>query len=97
VRDSDVAFTVLMRAMCVRLALGFEYGSPFILVVGDATRGGGHIGHVATFTQNLFDTEAVLDAFRLDGIYYNTIPGIRRSCRECGGTKLETVLVYRKR
>jgi len=96
-RDRDVAFTVLMRAVCVRLAPGFEHGSHFILVVSDATRGGGHIGHTATLAQNLFDTEAVLDSFRLDGIYYDTISDIRRSCRECSGTKLETVLVYRKR
>jgi hypothetical protein len=40
---------------------------------------------------------AALDAFKLDGIYYDTIPDIRRSRRECYGTKLETVLVYGKR
>jgi hypothetical protein len=96
-RDRDVAFTMLMRAVCVRLASGIKHGGYFVLVVGDATRGGGRTGRTATLTQNLFDTEAALDTFSLDGIYYDTIPDIRRSRRECRGTKLETVLVYRKR
>ena len=96
-RDRDAAFTMLMQAVCVRLAPGIKHGGYFVLVVGDATRGGGRIGRTATLTQNLFDTEAALDAFKLDGIYYDTIPDVRRSRRECRGTKLETVLIYRKR
>jgi len=95
-RDRDAAFTMLMRAVCVRLAPGVECGGYFVLVVGDATRGGGRIGRTATVTRNLFDTEPALDAFKLDGVYSDTIPDIRRSRRECRGTKTETVLVYRK-
>lgn len=96
-RDRDAAFTMLIRAVCVRLASGVEHGGHFVLVVGDATRGSGRTGRTAALTQYLFDTEAALDAFKLDGIYYDTIPDIRRSRRECRGTKLETVLIYRKR
>ncbi len=98
-RDRDAAFMVLMRAVCVRLGPGVEHGGYFILVVGDATRGGGRPGRTAALTQKLFETEAALDVFRLDSldsIYYDTIPDIRRSRRECRGTKTETVLVYRK-
>lgn len=95
-RDRELVFTALMRAVCVRLARGVEHGGYFVLVIGDATRGGGRTGRTAALTQNLFDTEPALDAFRLDEIYYDTIPDIRRSRRECRGTKTETVLVYRK-
>jgi hypothetical protein len=95
-RERESAFTALMRAMCLRLAPGVESGGCFVLVVGDATRGRGRTGRTATLTQNLFETEAALGAFRVDRIYYDTIPDIRRSRRECRGTKTETVLVYRK-
>jgi hypothetical protein len=95
-REREPAFAALMRAMCLRLAPGVESGGCFVLVVGDATRGGGRTGRTATLTRNLFDTEAALGVFRLDRIYYDTIPDIRRSRRECRGTKTEAVIVYRK-
>jgi hypothetical protein len=95
-RDRDDAFTLLLRAVCLRLATGIRAGGYFILVVGDATRGGGRTGRTAILTKLLFDTEAGLQGFRPDGIYYDMIPDIRRSCRECRGTKTETVLIYRK-
>jgi hypothetical protein len=95
-RDRDAAFTMLMRAMCLRLAPGIEYGGYFVLVVGDATRGGGRIGRTAALTRNVFDTEAALGAFKLAGVYRDTIPDVRRSRHECRGTKMETVLVYHK-
>jgi hypothetical protein len=94
--DRDVAFTTLMRAMCHRLGPGIEPGGYFVLVVGDATRGGGRIGRTATLTRDLFETDAALESFKLTAIYCDAIPDIRRSRRECRGTKRETVLVYRK-
>lgn len=95
-RDRDKAFTELLRGVCIRLAPGIKHGGHFILVVGDATRGGNRTGRTAELTRQLFETEAALDVFRLDSTYHDTIPDIRRSRRECRGTKAETVLVYRK-
>lgn len=94
--NREEAFTALLRAVCVRLAPGIDRGGYFILVVGDVTRGGGRVGRTAALTRKLFETEAALDGFKLDGTYLDTIPDIRRSRRECRGTKAETVLVYRK-
>jgi SAM-dependent methyltransferase len=95
-RDRESAFSMLMRAMCLRLAPGVEHGGYFLLVVGDATRGDGRIGRTANLARSVFDTEAALVAFKLDAVYCDTIPDIRRSRRECRGIKKETVLVYRK-
>jgi hypothetical protein len=47
-------------------------------------------------TRRLFETQSELGEFRLDCMYHDAIPDIRRSRRECRGTKTETVLVYRK-
>ena len=95
-RNREQAFTALLRVVCIRLAPGIERGGHIILVVGDATRGSGRRGRTAALTRKLFETEAALDAFRLEGTYRDTIPDIRRSRRECRGTKAETVLVFRK-
>ncbi len=95
-RNREQAFTTLLKAVCIRLAPNIEHGGHIILVVGDATRGGGRRGRTAVLTRKLFQAEAALDAFRLDSTYRDTIPDIRRSRRECRGTKAETVLVYRK-
>jgi len=95
-RNREQAFTALLRAVCVRLAPGIERGGYFVFVVGDFTRGGGRMGRTSELTRKLFEAEAALGVFKLDGIYRDTIPDIRRSRRECRGTKAETVLVYRK-
>lgn len=96
-RDRDAAFLRLMRAVCVRLAPGIERGGRFIFVVGDATRGNGPKGNTAVLTQMLFNSEAALGDFKLNGVYHDRIPDIRRSRRECSGTKVETILIYRKK
>lgn len=95
-RDREAAFTALMSAVCVRLAPVVEYQGYFVLVVGDATRGSRSPGRTTELAQHLFEAEAALKAFRLDDVYCDAIPDIRRSRRECRGTKAETVLVYRK-
>jgi len=95
-RNREQEFTGLLRAVCTRLAPGIERGGYIILVVGDATRGGGRRSRTAVLARKLFETEAALKVFKLDGAYRDTIPDIRRSRRECRGTKAETVLVYRK-
>lgn len=95
-RDREAAFMTLMGSVCCRLAPGIERDGYFILVVGDATRGGGRAGHTAALTQQLFASEAALSLFRLEGTYRDKIPDLRRSRRECNGTKTETVLLYRR-
>jgi len=94
--NREQAFTTLLRAVCIRLAPNIEHGGHIILVVGDATRGRGRRGRTAVLTRKLFQVETALDAFRLDSTYCDTIPDIRRSRRECRGTKAETVLIFRK-
>lgn len=95
-RDREQAFRALIKTVCVRLAPNVERRGYIILVVGDATRGNAPRGRTAALTRKLFDTEAELKAFQLESSYRDIIPDIRRSRRECRGTKSETVLVYRK-
>jgi hypothetical protein len=95
-RNREQAFTTLLKAACIRLAPGIECGGYFVLVVGDVTRGGGRTGQPSDLTRKLFETEPALDGFGLEDTYSDTIPDIRRSRRECRGTKAETILVYRK-
>jgi len=94
--NREKAFTQLLKAVCNRLAPGIERGGYFILVVGDVSRGRSRIGHTSDLTRTLFDTETALGDFKLSAEYHDTIPDIRRSRRECRGTKTEIILVYRK-
>lgn len=96
-RNRANAFRSLMREVCDRLAPGIMPGGYFVLVVGDATRGNGRPGQTPELTEKLFATEARLANFHLEGKYCDRIPDIRRSRRECRGTKTEVVLIYRKR
>lgn len=95
-RNREKAYTDLVRGVCARLAPKIKNGGYIILVVGDATRGNGPRGRTAVLTRDLFDEEEKLNMFRLDSIYIDTIPDIRRSRQECKGTKSETILIYRK-
>jgi len=95
-RDRKSAYYALMRAVCGRLASGVRAGGYFILVVGDVTRGNGRTVRTSRLTKNLFAREFALRAFRLEAACRDRVPDIRRSRRECHGTKGETVLVYRK-
>lgn len=95
-RNREHAFAMLLTTVCRRFAPNIMRGGHIILVVGDATRGHGRPGRTAALTRQLFKTETALNEFRLDDTYSDTIPDIRRSRRECRGTKTETVLIYRK-
>ena len=95
-RNREQAFTDLIRTVCTRLAPDIERDGYFILVVGEATRGGGRTGDTAVLTQELFETETALNAFRLEEICRDKVSDIRRSRRECRGTKAETLLIFRK-
>jgi hypothetical protein len=95
-RDREAEYTALMTAVCSRLSRSVRVGGHFILIVGDATRGGGRPGRTDRLTRKVFESEMLLRTFELKGIYKDRIPDIRRSRQECKGTKSETVLVYRK-
>jgi hypothetical protein len=95
-RDRENAFSELLKTVCVRLAPRVKIGGHIILVVGDATRGSARRGRTAALTRTLFDTEPLLESFNLAWSHRDTIPDIRRSRRECRGTKTETVLIYRR-
>ena len=95
-RDRIESFGRLIRSVCLRLAPWITVGGRFVIVVGDATRGGGTPGRTPELTRELFLTASPLRSFRLDAIYDDMIPDVRRSRRECRGTRTETVLVYQK-
>lgn len=91
------AFEDLMRTLCRRLAPSIRRRGKFVLVIGDATRGGGRRGRTSMIVQSLFASDPLLRNFKLIDRSYDRIPDIRRSRRECRGTKSETILVYEKR
>jgi hypothetical protein len=95
-REREEAFSRLMRNVFVRIAPQIKSGGHIILVVGDATRGHGNPGSTGAIVNHLFETCQQLRAFALDRMYQDTVPDVRRSRRECNGTKVETILVYRK-
>jgi hypothetical protein len=96
-RDREAAFRELMRSVCARLAPNIKRGGKFVLVVGDATRGNGRKGRTGLITRQLFKTDDAFDGFELERCYSDKIPDVRRSRRECKGTRSETILIYRKR
>jgi hypothetical protein len=96
-KNREGAFRNLMAAVCGRLAPEIKPQGAFVLVVGDATRGSGKPGRTAAITQELFSTDEAFSNFELERIYRDQIPDVRRSRRECKGTKIETILVYRKK
>lgn len=96
-RNRKAAYDALMRRVCARLAGGIRPGGYFILVVGDATRGNGRTVRTSRLTRKLFAEESALRTFRLEASCHDRVPDIRRSRRECRGTKGETILIYRKR
>ena len=95
--DRDVAYVSLLRNVCSRLAGGINPGGFFVLVVGDVSRGRGPTGRTVQLTRQIFAGHPGVSQFSLTAVYEDQIPDIRRSRRECQGTKKETILVYEKR
>jgi len=96
-RNRSASFKELMGSVCGRLAGNIVDGGVFILVVGEATRGGASRGDTCRVAEEMFDEHPKLAYFQLQEKKLDLIPDIRRSRRECKGTKLESILVYRKR
>ena len=95
-RNRTAAFKDLLGSVCGRLASSVNAGGVFVLVVGEATRGRGVPGQTSSVTEELFSEHPHLKRFRLEDKLHDQIPDIRRSRRECQGTKQETILVFRK-
>ena len=95
-RNRLTAFHQLIGTLCGRLAGNVLKSGVFVLIVGDATRGRGAPGKTSEVAQEVFTTDKRLANFTLEQMHQDTIPDIRRSRRECRGTKHETVLVFRK-
>ncbi len=95
-RERENQFHNLLSTVCGRLGSMIDVGGYFVLVLGEATRGGRPID-TASLAQDLFRALPTLASFRLAGLYYDEIPDIRRGRRECRGTKGETILIYKKR
>jgi hypothetical protein len=95
-RDREKDYKSLIASVFSRLAPGIKQGGYLIVVVGDATRGGGRPGRTDHLTKEVFNTEPALRSFDLEGVYSDIIPDLRRSRQECRGTKIETVLMFKK-
>ena len=95
-RNRTAAFKDLLGSVCGRLASTVRVGGVIVLVVGEATRGRGVPGHTCSATEELFNEHPHLRQFRLEHKLHDQIPDIRRSRRECRGTKQETILAFRK-
>ena len=95
-RNREHAYVALLTSVCSRLALRVRLGGYVVLVVGEAGRGRGKTGNTAQLTQQIFQSDPSLRRFHLHGVIQDTIPDIRRSRRECHGTKSETFLIYKK-
>ena len=95
-RNREYAYVNLMQSVCTHMATRVASGGHIILVVGEAGRGRGLPGNTARLTQQIFHATTGLRNFSLDAIYHDQIPDIRRSRRECRGTKIETILIYKK-
>ena len=95
-RNREQAYVDLMHAVCTHLACRVNLGGYIILVVGEAGRGRGVPSNTAQLTQRIFNSSAILRDFSLHDIHNDEVPDIRRSRRECRGTKVETILIYRR-
>lgn len=94
-RNKETEFVRLLDHTCCRLGRMIRPGGFFALVLGEASRGGKPTD-TAALAQRVFREHSDLQCFSLLRIYNDRIPDIRRSRRECKGTKAETVLIYRR-
>ncbi len=92
--SKKAAFAALMTDVCSRLAGMIRRRGVFVIVLGNATRGG-RSTNTAKIAKRIFSSVEKLKDFRLIAEYKDKIPDIRRTRRECQGTKTETILVYR--
>lgn len=90
--DKRVAFIRMMRRMLGKADSSLKSGGHLVLVVGETITRKRMIGHPSSM---ILDLIADSDFSLVDAIQ-DRIPDVRRSRRDCRGTKTEHVLVFRK-
>lgn len=90
------AFAGLINSVFGRLSTMVRRRGYIALVLGDVTRGKRQLDS-ARIAQECFRQNEELRCFRLEHVAEDEIPDVRRSRRECRGTKVETVLIFRRR
>ena len=95
-KDRLKDFRTLLGTVCGRVAQGIVDGGVIILILGDATRGNGRPGRTSEIALDIFLKDERLRRFRLEQVFQDTIPDLRRSRRTGRGAKMETVLAFRK-
>ncbi len=95
IRSRESTFVHLMRSVCQRLHGSMRLGGYFAFVLGEVTRGG------ATTSPHdlvgaIFREEPFCRTYHHIATYEDTIPDIRRSRRECRGTKREVTLIFQR-
>lgn len=88
------AFDDMARAFCRRALPLLRADGRAVLVIGDSIRRKQHEGHPANHFASVIAQCPI--AMELETVFEDAIPDIRRSRRECEGSKTELVLVYRK-
>jgi Putative RNA methylase family UPF0020 len=89
-------FQNLLTKVCSHFSSMIRPGGFISLVLGEATRGG-RPTDTSNVAKHVFGSCKALRDFTLEMIYEDRVPDIRRSRRECRGTKAETILIYRRR
>jgi hypothetical protein len=90
------AFGALVNTVFGRLAAGVRVGGHIALILGDVRRGARRVD-CAKIAARSFRENPAFRSFRLIHTSTNRIPDIRRSRRDCEGTKKETLLILRRR
>jgi hypothetical protein len=94
--DRTAEFRRLLVHTCCRLSNMIRLGGFIALVLGETSRGGTPVS-TAALAKGVFNECKELAPFSLEKVYEDQIPDIRRSRRECRGTKTETILIYRRK
>lgn len=90
------AFGTLVKTVFGRLAGGVRVGGHIALILGDV-RGGARRVDCAKIAISSFRENPAFRSFHLIHRSTNAIPDIRRSRRDCEGTKKETLLILQRR
>jgi hypothetical protein len=93
---SESEFARLLGEVFGSLSHGICRGGYIAMVLGDVSRGSHHVD-AARVAMETFSANEQLRRFVLKHRETDRIPDLRRSRRECSGTKVETLLVFQRR
>lgn len=89
--DTEKKFIKLMTNCLLKLNVAVKKGGHCIFVLGEI-----RTQYKATIIDRFLDIIDRIDGFRIDEVLKDNIPDIRRSRRDCRGTKREWIIVLRK-